>query len=396
MPAFTNYHISAELAGKSLSQALKRILSEKSWNEVKRLIAGRHVQVNGNLCLDETRKLTAKDVVKVWEHPLAKPADERDVKIVYVDEHLVVIEKPAGVTTLRHAEERSWPARRKQLQPTLDELLPRVLAKHLGWRVDTKPKRQRGRSLPPARRGRRAEPAPRLPRVRAVHRLDRDTSGLMVFARTPAAEQALIRLFAKHKIDRSYLAVVHGHPQEQTIDTLLVRDRGDGLRGSQRSEVRDQRSVDPSQETTEGERSRNPLPSGEGGSGHRRKALVGEPGEGLRAVTHIKPLEQIGPYSIIECRLETGRTHQIRIHLSEIGHMLCGEKTYTHPLGGRPHSDDSRAPRHALHAAELGFAHPFTGQKLLFQSHWPKELAAWLARLRQHVTSTDDDTEVAE
>ena len=361
MPDFKNYHITAELAGKSLSQALKRLLDGKSWNEVKRLIASRHVQVNGNLCLDETRKLTTKDVVKVWEHPLAKPADERDVRIVYVDEHLVVVEKPAGVTTLRHAEERSWPARRKQLQPTLDELLPRVLANHLGWRVETNPKRQRGgSSRDPRRRSR--DVAPKLPRVRAVHRLDRDTSGLMVFARTPATEQALIRLFAKHKIDRAYLAVVHGHPPEQTIDTLLVRDRGDGLRGSISSR-------------------------------HTPCAVADERSDvGQRAVTHIRPMEQIGPYSIIECRLETGRTHQIRIHLSEIGHMLCGEKSYTHPLGGRPQSDDSRAPRHALHAAELGFVHPFTGQKLLFKSRWPKELAAWLIRLRQQSDASSANT----
>ena len=64
-------------------------------------------------------------------------------------------------------------------------------------------------------------------------------------------------------------------------------------------------------------------------------------------------------------------------------HMLCGEKTYTHPLGGRPQPDDSRAPRHALHAFELGFVHPITGQKYVFKSRWPKELAGWLARLRQ-------------
>lgn len=358
MPEFKNYHVAAELAGKPLSQALKRLLTGKSWNEVKRLIASRHVQINGNLCLDETRKLTTKDVVKVWEHPLAKPADARDVRIVYVDEHLVVVEKPAGVTTLRHAEERNWPARRKQLQPTLDELLPQVLARHLGWRIDTNPKRERGNTRPFAR-GRHVEPQKRLPRVRAVHRLDRDTSGLMVFVRTPSAEQSLIRLFAKHKIDRAYLAVVHGHPQEQTIDTLLIRDRGDGLRGSLSSERRES----------------------------ERRGLAPPSDDGQRAVTHIKPLESIGPYSIIECRLQTGRTHQIRIHLSEIGHMLCGEKTYTHPLGGRPQKDESRAPRHALHAAELGFVHPISGQKLLFKSRWPKELAAWLERLRKQAAA---------
>ena len=374
MAPFKNYHIPAELAGKSLSQALKRLLPDKSWNEVKRLIAKRHVQVNGNLCLDETRKLTTKDVVKVWEHPLAKPADERAVRIVFVDEHLVVVEKPAGVTTLRHAEERSWPARRKQLQPTLDELLPRVLAKHLGWKLDANPKRQRGGARPSARgRGSRSrEPVPRLPRVRAVHRLDRDTSGLMVFARTPSAEQSLIRLFAKHKIDRAYLAVVHGHPREQTIDTLLIRDRGDGLRGSSKPPASDP-AVPMGRSEVRGQKSE--------GTGDTDRET-----DGQRAVTHVRPIEQIGSYSIVECRLETGRTHQIRIHLSEIGHRLCGEKTYTHPLGGRPQADDSRAPRQALHAAELGFVHPLTGQKLLFTSRWPKELAAWLNKIREQTT----------
>ena len=72
-------------------------------------------------------------------------------------------------------------------------------------------------------------------------------------------------------------------------------------------------------------------------------------------------------YTIVECRLETGRTHQIRIHLSELGHLLCGEKTYTHPLGGKAIEDTSGAPRHALHAAELAFIHPMTNQPLRFQ-----------------------------
>src|SRR6185295_2064889 len=138
------------------------------------------------LCLDEGRRLTEKDVVKVWEQPLARPVTASDVRIVFVDEHLVVVDKPAGMTTLRHAEERHWPARRKQLQPTLDEALPLVLAKKLGMRVKNEEEgaqRPRRQSRAPERR----QPQPKLPRVRAVHRLDRDTSGLMVFARTPQA-----------------------------------------------------------------------------------------------------------------------------------------------------------------------------------------------------------------
>jgi 23S rRNA pseudouridine1911/1915/1917 synthase len=348
MPPFRNYHIRGELIGSTLAGALKKLLAGESWGKVKSLIGGRHVQINGNLCLDEGRRLTEKDVVKVWEQPLAKPATAADVRLLYVDDHLVVVEKPAGMTTLRHAEERHWPSRRKQLQPTLDEALPRVLAKKLGMRVKndeesgSRPRRQ-------ARAPERRQPQPKLPRVRAVHRLDRDTSGLMVFARTPQAEQALVRLFSKHKIERAYVAVVNGTVEEQTIHTWLVRDRGDGLRGS--------------------------------------SPLGKEAPESQEAVTHVKPLETFAAggltYSLIECRLETGRTHQIRIHLSEIGHTLCGEKTYTHQPGEKPQRDSSAAPRQVLHAAVLGFVHPITGEQIAFRTRLPQDLQEWLLRLKK-------------
>jgi 23S rRNA pseudouridine1911/1915/1917 synthase len=351
------FHLAPEHSGLSLGQTLKRLLADQSWSQVRRLIAARRVQLNGNLCLDEGRRVKAGDVVKIAEHSLAKPADEADIKIVHLDEHLVVVQKPAGVTTLRHHEETDLPERRKQLQPTLDELLPRVLAKHLGIAQpsDTNPKRQRGSPLPQAERHRgRSLQRDRRLHVRAVHRLDRDTSGLMVFARTPEAEQKLIRMFAKHAVQRAYVAVVHGQLTEpRTIDTWLVRDRGDGLRGSVAS--------DPSL----------PLPLREG----RREGVQ-------RAITHVRPMEQIAGYTIVECRLETGRTHQIRIHLSEIGHRLCGEKTYTHAVGERPQSDTSGAPRQALHAAEIAFTHPITTQPLRFRMPLPADLKAWLIKLR--------------
>jgi 23S rRNA pseudouridine1911/1915/1917 synthase len=182
-------------------------------------------------------------------------------------------------------------------------------------------------------------------RVRAVHRLDRDTSGVMVFARTPDAEQKLVRMFAKRDVERAYVAVVHGSAEARTIDTWLVRDRGDGLRGS------------------------SPL---------------GEAAEGAqRAITHVRPMEHLAGYTIVECRLETGRTHQIRIHLSEMGHRLCGERTYTHGIAGRPQEDTSGAPRQALHAAELAFLHPISGQPLRFRMPLPRDLKEWLLRLRE-------------
>ena len=104
---------------------------------------------------------------------------------------------------------------------------------------------------------------------------------------------------------------------------------------------------------------------------------------GKRAVTHVRPLEYLGGYTLVECRLETGRTHQIRIQLAEAGHPLCGEKVYNKPLFGKPIADDSGAQRQALHAAELGFPHPITGQPLHFTMPLPADFQQLLARLRR-------------
>ncbi len=313
-------HTTPTEAGRTLVSALRMWLPDQSWNQLRRLIESRRVQIDGNLCLDEGRKLNAGEVVRVLPHGQAPPPRADDVRIHYVDAHLVVVEKPAGMTTMRHSEELEWPERRKDRQPTLDEVLPRLLAKQ--------------RSGHTTGRG-------KFPRVRAVHRLDRDTSGLLVFARSPDAERHLVHQFRMHTIHRRYVAVVHGELAAQTIASRLVRDRGDGRRGG----------------TT-------------------------NPNLGQHAVTHVRPLEQLGKYSLIECRLETGRTHQIRIHLSELGHFVCGDKVYSQLLNRKPQADSSGAPRLALHAAELGFEHPNTGESLLFKMPLPRDLSEFLDRLR--------------
>jgi 23S rRNA pseudouridine1911/1915/1917 synthase len=166
----------------------------------------------------------------------------------------------------------------------------------------------------------------------------------MLFARSPEAEQKLTRMFARHEVQRAYVAVVYGRLEAQTIDTWLVRDRGDGIRGS------------------------TPLGAAAAGAQH--------------AITHVRPMEQFGEYTVVECRLETGRTHQIRIHLAEIGHRLCGEKTYTHTPGQPPLPDTSGAPRQALHSAKLAFLHPVTGQPMRFRMPLPRDLKDWLMKLR--------------
>ncbi|RMF41496.1 MAG: hypothetical protein D6753_09505, partial [Planctomycetota bacterium] len=187
-------HIDDDLAGLALSTILKRHYPDASWSEVKGWVARRHIQVNGNLCLDAGRRLKTGDVIRRVANALPKPIQAADIHVAYLDEHLLVVEKPAGVTSVRHVADRETPGR-KQLQPTLDELMPQVLARelHLAW----PPKSTRPGGNHPAGgkgRGKRPGNAPRviphrkLPpilRVYPVHRLDRDTSGLMVWARTP-------------------------------------------------------------------------------------------------------------------------------------------------------------------------------------------------------------------
>jgi 23S rRNA pseudouridine1911/1915/1917 synthase len=305
---------------QTIAAALREWLPGQSWSETRKLVTQRRVLVNGNLCVDAGRRLRLTDVVKVLAHSTAPPPTEHDVRIRYLDEHVVVVEKPAGMTSTRHSEESDWPARRKQLQPTLDELIPHILVKKEG------------------RKHRKGVPPP----VRAVHRLDRETSGLMIFARTSAAERSLSQQFREHTTHRRYLAVVPGDVAEQTIETRLVRDRGDGRRGGTK-----------------------------------------DPEAGKAAVTHIHPLERLGAYTLVECRLKTGRTHQIRIHLAERGHPLCGERVYNQPLFGAPLPDVSGAPRVALHAAELAFDHPLTGERMQFEMPLPDDLDAFVRRLRQ-------------
>jgi 23S rRNA pseudouridine1911/1915/1917 synthase len=328
------FHLTAELENQTLGGALRRWLPDCSWSQVRKLIESRRIMVSGNLCLDGSRRLKAEDVVKLLSHPTAAPPSPNDVRVQYLDPHVVVVEKPAGVTTNRHQEELNWPKRRKQIQPTLDELLPHIINDIEG------------------RRGKRGVPPP----VRAVHRIDRDTSGLVVFARTHAAERILAQQFREHTTQRRYLAIVEGHVKAQTITSRLVRDRGDGRRGSTK-----------------------------------------EPDVGKEAITHVQPLETRAGYTLIQCRLETGRTHQIRIQLSELGHPVCGDKVYLlsntrragrppgrgEPRSGKVSVDATAAPRLALHAAELGFVHPATGKTLRFQAALPLDLADFWRRLKK-------------
>lgn len=181
----------------------------------------------------------------------------------------------------------------------------------------------------------------RRPYVGVIHRLDKDTSGALALARSSGSLRAFQALFKRHDIERQYLAVVEGSPRraEGTIDLPLVTDRGDLRRGVARA-----------------------------------------PGEGRSAVTHYRVVERFGPVAaLLACWLETGRTHQIRIHLAEIGHPVVGDKVY------RPRAlprSKARFARQALHAQTLGFRHPLTDQEIHVEAPLPSDLAALIVDLR--------------
>jgi 23S rRNA pseudouridine1911/1915/1917 synthase len=326
------HHVTADDGGQTLSAFLRARLAGLSWSQVQKLVRSRHVLVHGNVCTDAARRLKEGEVVKVLEVAAAPLPRADDVRVVHVDDEVVVVDKPTGLTSTRHHEELSWPARRRQAQPTLEELVPDAIGRHLHRRFG----RVAGRAEPKRRR---------VPPVRAVHRIDRETSGLVVFARTVPASRILAEQFRLHTTQRRYVALVVGRATARTIRTHLVRDRGDGRRGS----------------------------------------VDGD--DGKEAITHVATLEHFGDdYTLVECRLETGRTHQIRIHMSETGHPVCGERVY---VGGRRDSapDESGAARVMLHAADLGFVHPVTGAELQFTSPLPADMRKVIADLRKRFAS---------
>lgn len=315
--------VTSDTAGAVLA-ALRKHHGQMPWSEAKRHLAARRIAVNGILCLNEGRRVEAGDLIELRTQPLPPPPKDDDVRILFLDRDLVVADKPAGMLSLRHPGDQDWRPQKKRRQPSLEESLQRLIQRREGRSVAEQPSE-----------------------LLAVHRIDRETSGILVFARTTGTQSGLIAQFAAHDTVRRYLCLIPGWLPQQTISTRQIRDRGDGLRGS--------------------------APDGT---------------HGRRMVTHIRPLRKTGPCTELECRLETGRTNQIRIHLAELGHPICGDVKYRGPAGSPPIPDDSRAPRLALHAAELGFVHPVTGETHRYQLPWPRDIQDLIRRLRHADRST--------
>lgn len=203
------------------------------------------------------------------------------------------------------------------------------------------------------------------PEVGLVHRIDKDTSGLLVVAKTPEAKTCLGKQFFNKTTHRSYNALVWGN---------IVDDEG---------RIEGNIARDP----------RNRL---------RMKVFAPDSGIGKSAVTHYRVLERFGYTTLVECRLETGRTHQIRAHMKHIGHPLFGDETYggTEILRGQRSSTYKAfiqncfklCPRQALHARTLGFVHPVSGRQMDFSSEWPADFAALIDKWRAFIKGTTQDT----
>jgi 23S rRNA pseudouridine1911/1915/1917 synthase len=320
--------VPASLAGSSLD-AVVRALFALSWGRSRDLVRRGKISVDGATVTLETTKVKPGATIVMdlaARDPKAARVALPEGTIVHVDAHVVVVDKPAGIATVPYDPDGmgaslSHRARRGE-EVTLDERVKLALAK----------------------RERRPGPAPELG---VVHRLDKDTSGLVVFTRTWAAKKTLLQAFRFHHVHRRYLALVHGVPESATIESHFVPNRGDGLRGS----VEHRRG---------------------------RKHAVGSE-KTQRAVTHVEVVERLGDHALVACVLETGRTHQIRIHLAEAGHPLLGERVYVRDYRG----SIVPAPRLMLHAAELGFVHPTSEQEMRWTSELPaemQEMRAFLAR----------------
>jgi len=291
--------------GWRLDRALADAIPNLSRERLKSLIRSGALSTSETLVRDPATKVRG-DEYFILSVPQPEPAhnEPQDIplNIAFEDDFLLVVDKPAGLVV--HPAEGD-----------IDGTLVNALLHHCAGRLSGI--------------GGVARPG-------IVHRIDKDTSGLLVVAKTDVAHEGLAKQFAAHSIDRRYLAIVNGVPKSSsgTVDAPLARS-----------------------------------------SANRKKIAIVDDGRGKRAVTHWKVIERLRDASLIECRLETGRTHQVRVHMASLGHALLGDPVYSGATKKhRKLLNEIGFHRQALHAAELGFIHPVTKEKLHFASHMPADM----------------------
>ena len=299
-----------EAAGWRLDRTLATLVPTLSRERLKALVSSGSVTRGEMPVRDPATKVKAGEAYVVTipdPRPTHNEAQDIPLVIAFEDEHLIVVDKPAGLVV--------HPA-----CGNLDGTLVNALLHHCRGSLSG---------------------IGGVERPGIVHRIDKDTSGLMVAAKTDRAHAGLAAQFAKHSIDRRYRAIVSGRPRpaKGTVDAPLGRS-----------------------------------------SSNRKKMAVVQGGK--RAVTHYDTIETLNGATLVQCRLETGRTHQVRVHMASIGHSLLGD-----PFYGTPSKEQRRLlaslgfERQALHAARLGFIHPVTSEALAFESTIPADMQELFSRL---------------
>lgn len=284
-----------------------------SRERIKALMGEGRVELAGKAVAQASLKVepgTPFTIIVPEAAPAEAVAQDIPLVIVFEDEHLIIVDKPAGLVVHPAAG-------------NLDGTLVNALLHHCRGELSGI--------------GGVARPG-------IVHRIDKDTSGLLVVAKTDKAHEGLAAQFADHSIERAYRAVVGGRPvpSSGTVRGAIARSTHD-----------------------------------------RKKMALVEDGRGKHAVTHFRTLETLRGATLVECRLETGRTHQVRVHMASIGHALLGDPVYGRtPSALRPSLGRLGFSRQALHAAELGFVHPVSGERVHFASPLPDDMRTLIDELR--------------
>ena len=304
--------ITEETKGTRLDLVLSAGLEDYSRSFIQKLFEMGSISVNGQVCTSKKYKCCEGDIVEIeMPEPKKLQAEAEDIPldIVYEDEELIVVNKPAGMVV--HPAPGNYSG-----------TLVNALLYHCGDELSS---------------------INGVIRPGIVHRIDKDTSGLLMAAKTNRAHQELARQLEEHSISRIYNAIVYDNIKENegTVDAAIGRDPKNRLRNAVIKE--------------------------------------GMPGfESARnAVTHYKVLERFGKFTLIEAKLETGRTHQIRVHMAYIKHPLLGDELYG------PTKNKQGAKRQMLHAGVLGFIHPVTGEQMQFESPLPEDFQKVLDKLRE-------------
>jgi 23S rRNA pseudouridine1911/1915/1917 synthase len=296
-----------------LDSALAQALPQLSRARIQALIAEDALQIGGKPATDASSKKHAGQMFELSvPSPRPDKAEAQDISldILFEDDHLVIVDKPAGLVVHPAAGHA-------------DGTLVNALLHHCRGQLSGIGGVQR-------------------PGI--VHRIDKDTSGILVVAKSNVAHEGLAKLFATHDIERRYFAIVSGVPAPPagTVRTQIGRS------------------------TT-----------------NRKKMAVLPENKGKHAVTHYRLIEGLGKASLVQCTLETGRTHQVRVHMAHIGHPLIGDSVYSNRQNPyRIGPNQSKFERQALHAASLGFIHPISGETLRFESSLPEDMQLLLSQLR--------------